>query len=495
MSPLIFKFIIFFVLILPFLTSFILVLVPFYMHIVLRFVALGFASLSLRSSIFLLIRFDFSSIYFQYILNFEWLLWINLSFTIAIDALSLIFILLTALLIFTAILHSWYSVVYYVKEYLICFFILEGILFCVFCISDLLFFYALFEAVLIPTFLIIGIWGSKLRKLYAAYLFFMYTVAGSVLCFIAILILLLQMASTNYQLICFITLAEHKQIIIWLAFFASFAVKVPRRPFHCWLLEAHSEAPTAGSVRLAGILLKLGGYAFLRFSVILLPEASIYWSPFIYILSIIAILYGSLNTLRQIDIKKAIAYSSIVHRAFVTNGIFSLTYQGIEGAILLRLTHGLISSALFYRIGFLYDRFKTRFLKYYSNIVSYRPLYSIFFRFFSFANLGFPGTASFVAELLILVSLSQISFFLLLFSAVSLFFSAAYSIWIASRLCFTCNKINYFKAYQDITKHEFAVILPLFSFVLYFGFQPLVLSNLLKNYTLVLLDCLQIINL
>nr|UBY46075.1 Nad4 [Porphyridium aerugineum] len=484
----------FFILILPFCTSFILILIPFYMHTMLRFMALGFASLSLRSSIFLLVRFDFSSIYFQYLLNFEWLIWINLSFTIAIDALSLIFILLTSLLIFSAILHSWYSVVYYIKEYLICFFILEGILLCVFCISDLLFFYVLFEAVLIPTFLIIGIWGSKLRKLYAAYLFFRYTVTGSVLCFIAILILLMQVGSTNYQLICFITLAEYKQIIIWLAFFASFAVKVPMMPFHCWLLEAHSEAPTAGSVILAGILLKLGGYAFLRFSIVLLPEASIYWSPFIYMLSIIAILYGSLNTLRQIDLKKAIAYSSIVHRAFVTNGIFSLTYHGIEGAIFLRLTHGLISSALFYRIGFLYDRFKTRFLKYYSSIVSYRPLYSLFFRFFSFANLGFPGTASFIAELLILISLSQISFFLLILSAISLFFSAAYSIWIASRLCFTCAKVNYFKTYQDITKHEFAVILPLFNLVLFFGFQPLKLTNLLQNYTLVLLDCLQLTN-
>lgn len=321
-------------------------------------------------------------------------------------------------------------------------------------------------------FLIVGIWGSRERKIRAAYQFFLYTLIGSLLMLLALLAIYFEVGTTDLQVLWYYNFTEIKQIIFWLAFFSSFAVKIPMIPFHIWLPEAHAEAPTAGSVILAGILLKMGGYGFLRFSIPMFPEASIYFTPLIFTLSIVAILYASLTTLRQVDLKKIIAYSSVSHMGFVTIGIFSLNLQGIEGSILLMLSHGLVSSALFLCVGILYDRYKTRILKYYSGLMQVMPIFGIFFLFFSFANLGFPGTSSFIGELLVLVGAFQINRVLTFFASIGMVLGAAYSIWLFNRISFGGLKMQYFQSFQDISRREFWILGPLTFIILWIGIYP-----------------------
>ena len=321
-------------------------------------------------------------------------------------------------------------------------------------------------------FLIIGIWGSRHRKIRAAYQFFLYTLVGSLLMLTALVLIYFIAGTTDLLVLQNFEFTEQQQIYFWLAFFASFAVKIPMVPFHIWLPEAHAEAPTGGSVILAGVLLKLGGYGFIRFSLPLFPAASIYFTPLIFILSILAAIYASLTTLRQIDLKKIVAYSSVAHMSFVTIGIFSLNVQGIEGSLFLMLSHGIVSSALFLCIGVLYDRYKTRLIKYYGGISQMMPLFSIYFLFFSFANIGFPGTSSFIGEILVLLGVFQFNLFLTLCISFSIIFSACYSIWLLNRINFGLLKLDYLKKFQDLSRREFWVLNPLVFIVLLMGILP-----------------------
>jgi len=326
-------------------------------------------------------------------------------------------------------------------------------------------------------FIIVGVWGSRERKIKAAYQFFLYTLVGSLLMLLGIMVIYFQAGTTDLQVLWSLEFSEKKQLILWLAFFASFAVKVPMIPFHIWLPEAHAEAPTCGSVILAGVLLKMGGYGFLRFSLPMFPIASIYFSPFIFILSLVATVYASLTTLRQVDLKKIIAYSSVAHMGFVTIGIFTLNIQGIEGAIILMLSHGLVSSALFLCIGVLYDRYHTRIIKYYSGLVQVMPIFTIFFLFFSFANIGFPGTSSFVGEVLVLIGSFQISTILTFFSASSMILGAAYSIWLLNRISFGVLRTHYFHYFQDVSRRELWVLILLSIVVVWVGIYPNIFLN------------------
>lgn len=437
-----------------------------------RLIALYTSCLTFIFSLTLWIYFDQSSPFFQFYKIFNWSDHLNFYYVIGIDGISLFFILLTTFLIMLCILVSWESVNNYLKEYLISFLLLEFLLIQVFSVIDLLLFYIYFESVLIPMFLIIGIWGSRERKIRAAYQFFLYTLIGSLVMLISLIVIYLKTGTTDLQILWNFPFSERQQIIFWLAFFASFAVKIPMVPFHIWLPEAHAEAPTAGSVILAGVLLKMGGYGFLRFSIPMFPLATVYFTPFVYLLSLVATIYASLTTLRQIDLKKIIAYSSVAHMGFVTIGIFTLNTQGIEGSIILMLSHGLVSSALFLCIGVLYDRYKTRILKYYSGLVQVMPIFVIFFFFFSFANIGFPGTSSFIGELLVLIGAFQSNVFLTFLSSFSIILSACYSIWLLNRVSFGLLKTSYFSTFQDVSRREFWVLLPLVFVVLWMGLFP-----------------------
>lgn len=437
-----------------------------------RLVALNTSCLTFISSLFLWVYFDKSSPLFQFCKTFNWSNQLNLHYTIGIDGISLFFILLTTFLTILCILVSWESVKSYVKEYLICFLVLEFLLIQVFSVIDILLFYVYFESVLMPMFLIIGIWGSRERKIRAAYQFFLYTLVGSLLMLVSLILIYYIVGTTDLQTLWNFSFSETQQILFWLTFFASFAVKIPMVPFHIWLPEAHAEAPTAGSVILAGVLLKMGGYGFLRFSIPMFPIATLYFTPLVYTLSLVAAVYASLTTLRQIDLKKIIAYSSVAHMGFVTIGIFTLNVQGVEGSIILMLSHGLVSSALFLCVGILYDRHKTRILKYYGGLVQVMPIFVIFFFFFSFCNIGFPGTSSFIGELLVLVGAFQSSFFLTFVTSLSIILSACYSIWLLNRLSFGLLKLTYFKNFQDLSRREFWILSPLVPLILWMGLLP-----------------------
>lgn len=362
-------------------------------------------------SLVFLIIFDKTSGNFQFVYKLSIFPSLNIDVVLGMDGISLFLIILTTLLTSICILVSWEAIEKNFKYFLILLFITEFCLLNAFAMLNLFFFFVSFEAVIIPVSIIIGVWGSRERRIYASFSFILYTLVGSVTMFLGIMYLLINLGNVNFTYLYGTFLVENLQLILWLAFFISFAVKVPMMPFHLWLPEAHVEAPTAGSILLAGVLLKLGIYGFLRVSLPVFPLASIYFLPFVYTVCAVSILYSSFIIFRQIDLKKIIAYSSIAHMNIAVMGVFANNMEGIEGGIYLMLTHGIISSAMFACVGMLYDRYKTRLITYYSGLATLMPVYATLFFILTLANMGLPLTSGFIAEFLILVGVGQISYF------------------------------------------------------------------------------------
>lgn len=435
----------------------------------IRVIGLWISGITFLESIILWLQLRESTERFQYVSTYDWIG--NIHWTLGVDGLSVLFIVLTTFLIPICLLVGWKAENQ--KAYVLTFLIMEALMIGVFCQLDLIFFYVFFESVLIPMFLIIGIWGSRERKIRAAYQFFLYTLVGSLLMLLGILLIYFEIGSSDYEILYYHvnSLSEKRQILLWLLFFASFSVKLPMVPVHLWLPEAHVEAPTAGSVILAGILLKLGGYGLIRFSLGLFPLASAYFTPLVYTLSIIAIIYTSLTTLRQIDLKKIIAYSSVAHMNLVTLGLFSGTIEGIEGSILLMLSHGLVSSGLFLCVGSLYERHKTRLLDYYGGCVQVMPLYSTFLVFFTLGNISLPGTSSFIGEFLVLIGTYESNKFITIIASLSMVLGAGYSLWLCNRICFGPIK-NSIITYADINRREFNILIPFVIGILWMGIYP-----------------------
>jgi proton-translocating NADH-quinone oxidoreductase chain M len=321
-------------------------------------------------------------------------------------------------------------------------------------------------------YLIIGFWGSRTRKIKAGYQFFLYTLLGSIFMLLGIFIIYFETGTTDYHLLTYFDFSSRRQIVLWLLFFMAFAIKIPMFPLHIWLPEAHVEAPTAGSIILAGVLLKMGTYGLIRFSLVFFPEGSLFFTPLVFTMSIFAVIYTSLTTLRQIDLKKIIAYSSVAHMGFVTMGIFSLNLLGLQGSLFIMLSHGFISSGLFFCIGVLYDRHHTRLIKYYTGLTQVMPLFSFCFLFFSVANLGFPGTSSFVGEFVTLAGGFYSNTITAFFISFGMILGAAYSLWLANRLLFGKLTNNYIQKYKDVSKRELAIMIPLIFNVVLLGIIP-----------------------
>ena len=462
----------FFTLLLPLFGSFLLLVTPFQNKPVLKSIVLNFSCLTFISSLFIWVFFDKSIGTFQFTEKFLWIPILSINFPLGIDGISLFFVILTTMLIPLCLLASWESVQTDLKKYFMAFLIMEFFLIGVFCILDLLLFYIFFESVLIPMYLIVGVWGSRERKIRAAYFFFLYTLLGSVLMLLSILYIYYQVGTTDYEVLLSFIFSPTEQKIIWLSFFMSFATKVPMVPVHLWLPEAHVEAPTSGSVILAGVLLKLGTYGFVRFSFPLLPEACFYFTPFVYALSAAGIVYASFTAIRQTDFKRIIAYTSVAHMNLVMVGLFSFNVIGIEGAILQSLSHGFVASALFLIIGVVYDRHHTRMVKYYGGLVHTMPLYVSIFLFFTMANIGLPGTGSFVGEFLILIGSFKTNTIIAFISATGMIIGGCYSLFLFNRVCYGNLKTQYFKHYLDINKREFFIFFPLILGTLIMGIYP-----------------------
>ncbi len=427
----------------------------------------------LNFSFLFLFFFDQTVSDFQFIYKSDWLNSINVNIIFGLDGLGLMLILLTAFLIPTCILLCWnLSLKNQIKNYCFAFFLLESILFGVFSSLDIMVFYLLFEAVLIPMFLVIGFYGSRERRIRSAYLLFLYTLLSSLVMFLSILFIFFKFGTTDYLLLKTVNFDPFSEKLCWFAFFLSFAVKMPVVPFHIWLPEAHCEAPTAGSVILAGILLKLGGFGFLRYSLGLFPDASAFFSPFVFLISSLGIVYASLTTIQQIDLKKIIAYSSVGHMGVVTIGIFSYTTQNLIGSILLMISHGIVSGALFLCIGLLYERHHTRIIKYFAGLLTTTPIFSSFFTLFTMANIGLPGTSSFVGEFLIIAGCFLTNTLAGLFSAIGMVLGGGYSLWLLNRIIFGNVKNFSIKEFQDLTRIEFFYLLPYAVLTILLGIYP-----------------------
>ena len=439
-------------------------------------------------SLFLWYSFDNQFSGFQFVEEFAWISGF-ITFKFGIDGISILFILLTTFIIPICIISCINSVKNRLKEFLIALLVLETFMIGVFCSLDLVIFYLFFEAGLIPMFLIIGIWGGP-RKVYSAFKFFLFTLLGSVLMLIAIISIYWITGTTDVTQIYEIKIPEKFQYLLWLAFFSSFAVKLPMWPVHTWLPDAHVEAPTPGSVVLAAILLKMAGYGFLRFSVGMFPIASNYFTPLIFGLSIVAIIYTSLVALMQDDMKKLIAYSSVAHMGFVTLGIFTFNKQGIEGSIYQMFSHGLISAALFLCVGVLYDRTHSRLIKSYGGIVSILPKYSILFMILAMGTLGLPGTSGFIGEFLILVGAFKVNYLVAIIASIGVILAAAYILWLYKRVIFGKLENNEIKKIKDVNLAEGSILTMLCAAIIFFGFYPeplletmrVSVDNLIDNY-------------
>ncbi len=439
-------------------------------------------------SLFLWYSLDYTSSEFQFV---EEKTWINdfIKFKLGVDGISILFIILTTLITPICIISCINSVKDRIKEFLIAILILETFMIGVFCSLDLVIFYLFFEAGLIPMFLIIGVWGGP-KRVYSAFKFFLFTLLGSVLMLVAIIVIYWLTGTTDITEIYEIKIPKDYQNLLWLAFFSSFAVKTPMWPVHTWLPDAHVEAPTAGSVILAAILLKMAGYGFLRFSIPMFPVATEFFTPLIYFLSIVAIIYTSLVALMQDDMKKLIAYSSVAHMGYVTLGIFTLTKQGIEGSIFQMLSHGLISAALFLCVGVVYDRMHSRLISTYGGLVSYLPKYSFLFIIFALAALGLPGTTGFLGEFLVLVGSFQKNYLVAMLATVGVVLGAAYMLWLTKRVIFGDIVNKEIKNLKDINKLEIIMLVTLAFLIIFFGFYPSLIietlnvsvDNLINDY-------------
>lgn len=436
-----------------------------------RRVALYMSGFIFLLSVYMLVQFDPTSAEFQFTEVQEWFPALGISYHMGIDGISLFFVLLATFLTPICILASWKSIKIRVKEYMIAFLVLETFMIGTFCALDTVLFYVFFEGVLIPMFIIIGVWGGP-RKIYSAFKLFLYTLLGSVLMLIALLALYVQVETTDIPTLMENPVVRDVQIWLWLAFFASFAVKMPMWPVHTWLPDAHVEAPTAGSVILAGVLLKMGGYGFLRFSMPMFPEATELFAPMVMWLSVIAIIYTSLVALVQEDMKKLIAYSSVAHMGFVTLGIFSATTQGVEGGIFQMLSHGIISAALFLCVGVVYDRLHTREISRYGGLVNNMPKYATVFMLLMLASVGLPGTSGFVGEFLTLMGAFQANTTIAVFATTGVVLGAAYMLVLYRRVIFGQLKHKDAAAMKDLTKLEYSYLVPLVLIVLWLGVAP-----------------------
>ena len=454
----------------------------------IKTVALYTSIVNFIVSLLLWINFDKLTSSFQYVEQYYWLSE-NITYHVGVDGISVFLIILTTFLMPFCVLTSWDSIKEKVKEYMIAFLILETLMIGVFCALDLVVFYLFFEACLIPMFLIIGVWGGP-RRVYATFKFFLYTLSGSVLMLIAIIYIYIITGTTNIVELNGYLFDYSIQTWLWLAFFISFAVKMPMFPVHTWLPDAHVEAPTAGSVILAGVLLKMGGYGLLRFSIPLFPVGSFVFMDFVFVLSIIAIIYTSFIAIAQEDIKKLIAYSSVAHMGFVTMGIFTFTDQGIQGGIFQMLSHGLISSALFLSVGVVYDRLHTREISVYGGVVKKMPVFAALFLVFTMANVGLPGTSGFVGEFLSLIGVFKVNIYVAIFATTGVILSAAYALWLYKRVVFGEITNKAIEELKDINAREYMILFPLAILIILFGVYPNMIieltsastSNLIENY-------------
>ncbi|MBF0582786.1 MAG: NADH-quinone oxidoreductase subunit M [Magnetococcales bacterium] len=443
-----------------------------------RYVALATTLATFFLSLRLLSGFDTASPVFQYLEEVPWLPAYGITYRMGVDGISLPFVLLTALLMPICILASWQSIQKQVKGYMVAFLALESFVIGVFCALDFILFYILWEAMLIPMFLLIGIWGGK-NRVYAAFKFFLYTLAGSVLMLIAILVMGFKGGTFSIPALMGIPFAFDMQVWLFLGLFASFAVKVPMWPVHTWLPDAHVEAPTAGSVILAGILLKMGAYGFLRFSLPILPDASRFFVPFIFALSLVAIIYTALVALMQKDLKKLIAYSSVSHMGFVTIGLFAFNQQGLEGGILQMVNHGVVAGGLFLLVGVVYDRMHTREIARFGGLAHRMPVYAVIFMIFTMSSVGLPGTNSFIGEFLILMGAFLASKGVAVAAATGLVLGAAYMLWMFKKVLFGVVRSDEVAALQDVTLREVVLFVPLLVLVFWIGFYPAPFLNIM----------------
>lgn len=471
------KNLLFYVLIFPIFGILVLLFVPTKQEKMLKIIAFNFSCLSMVGSLVLWFFFQKSVSSFQFVTKLVWLPTFNLNILLGLDGISLFFIILTTLLIPLCLLTSWNSIKFNLKEFLIAFLFLDFLLIGSFCVLDLLLFYIFFESVLIPMFLIIGIWGSRERKILASYYFFLYTLLGSVTMLLSILYIYINIGTTDYEVLLTFSFSVFEQKFLWFSFFLAFASKVPMLPVHLWLPEAHVEAPTAGSVILAGVLLKLGTYGFIRFSLPLFPKASFFFTPLVYTIAVIGIIYTSFTAIRQTDFKRIIAYTSIAHMNLVVLGIFSFNTLGLEGAILQSLSHGFVASALFLIIGVVYDRYRTRIVQYYGGLATVMPIYITLFFFFTIANISFPGTSSFVGEFFLLIGSFKVNKTITILGATGIIIGGVYSLWLFNRIAFGNLKTQYTNYFLDLSLREFVVFFPLVLGTLVIGIYPEIFSS------------------
>ena len=453
-----------------------------------KYVAIFTSVANFLISIFLWLSFDTSTSEFQFV---EKRIWIKgfINYQLGIDGISILFILLTTFIAPICIFSGINSIKFKIKEFFIAILLMETLMLGVFCSLDLVLFYLFFEGGLIPMFLIIGIWGGP-KRVYSAFKFFLFTLLGSVLMLVAIISIYWIADTTDVIKLLEFRIPSEYQYLLWLAFFSSFAVKLPMWPVHTWLPDAHVEAPTAGSVILAAILLKMAGYGFIRFSLGMFPVASEYFTPLIFTLSVIAIIYTSLVALMQEDMKKLIAYSSVAHMGFVTIGIFSLTKQGLEGSIIQMLSHGLVSAALFLCVGVVYDRFHSRMISSYGGLVNNMPKYAFVFMVFSLAALGLPGTSGFIGEFLILVGVFQKNIAVAVLASLGIILAAAYMLWLYRRVIFGRVASAEIRQMSDLNKTEMYIFSCIVFLIIFFGIYPqplfntvdISINNLIANY-------------